>query len=422
MKRYVIVGNGIAGTTAAEEIRKNNAEGEITLITKESLPLYSRIRLPDFLCGKVSEKELIIKNQEWHDKNRINLVTNVEIEQIDFNDKKVFSKKIDDNVKNQDSLNSNKIDKTDNYNTFDFDSLLLAVGSNSFIPPVKGNDFAGVMALRNIFDAKNIVKKIEKKGGNSKNIVIIGGGLLGIEAAAAFVNTGLKVTVVEYFNRLLPRQLDYKGSILMEKLLENMGMSFSLDAVTDEIVGKVSEKAHKITSLIKGLKLKPQVTGVKLKSGEILEANYVLFSAGVRPDLSLVQNSDIKIDKGIVVNEKMETSVESVYAAGDAAEYTGVNFCIWQEAMEQGRVAGINMAGGSAQYKNITPSNMLKVAGIVVASAGNIDVDGKMESDIVSTESIYKKIVKDNNGNIVGCIMVGDTTDFNKIVKQIKGE
>ncbi len=199
-------------------------------------------------------------------------------------------------------------------------------------------------------------------------------------------------------------------------------MSFSLDAVTDEIVGKVSEKAHKITSLIKGLKLKPQVTGVKLKSGEILEANYVLFSAGVRPDLSLVQNSDIKIDKGIVVNEKMETSVESVYAAGDAAEYTGVNFCIWQEAMEQGRVAGTNMAGGSVQYKNITPSNMLKVAGIVVASAGNIDVDGKMESDIVSTESIYKKIVKDNNGNIAGCIMVGDTTDFNKIVKQIKGE
>ncbi len=422
MKRYVIVGNGIAGTTAAEEIRKNDAEGEITLITKESLPLYSRIRLPDFLCGKVSEKELIIKNQEWHDKNRINLVTNVEIERIDFNDKKVFSKKIDDNIKNQDSLNSNNIDKTDGYAIFNFDYLLLAVGSNSFIPPVSGNDFAGVMALRNIFDAKNIVKKIEKKGGNSKNIVIIGGGLLGIEAAAAFVNAGLRVTVVEYFNRLLPRQLDSDASILLKKLLENMGMSFSLDAVTDEIVGKVSEKAHKITSLIKGLKLKPQVTGVKLKSGEILEANYVLFSAGVRPDLSLVQNSDIKIDKGIVVNEKMETSVESVYAAGDAAEYTGVNFCIWQEAMEQGRVAGTNMAGGSVQYKNITPSNMLKVAGIVVASAGNIDVDGKMESDIVSTESIYKKIVKDNNGNIVGCIMVGDTTDFNKIVKQIKGE
>lgn len=422
MKRYVIVGNGIAGTTAAEEIRKNDAEGEITLITKESLPLYSRIRLPDFLCGKVSKKELIIKNQEWHDKNRINLVTNVEIERIDFNDKKVFSKKIDDNVKNQDSLNSNNIDKTDIYAIFHFDSLLLAVGSNPFIPPVRGNDFAGVMALRNIFDAKNIVKKIEKKGGNSKNIVIIGGGLLGIEAAAAFVNAGLKVTVVEYFNRLLPRQLDYNGSILLKKLLENMGMSFSLDAVTDEIVGKVSEKAHKITSLIKGLKLKPQVTGVKLKSGEILEANYVLFSAGVRPDLSLVQNSDIKIDKGIIVNEQMETSVQSIYAAGDAAEYTGVNFCIWQEAMEQGRVAGTNMAGGSVQYKNITPSNMLKVAGIVVASAGNIDVDGKMESDIVSTESIYKKIVKDNNGNIAGCIMVGDTTDFNKIVKQIKGE
>ncbi|MBF0202935.1 MAG: FAD-dependent oxidoreductase [Desulfamplus sp.] len=172
----------------------------------------------------------------------------------------------------------------------------------------------------------------------------------------------------------------------------------------------------------------------------------MLFSAGVRPDLSLVakktappdlslifgveaaklkpadsQNDapNIKTDKGIVVNEQMQTSVPSIYAAGDVAEFQGINFCIWQEAMEQGRVAGINMAGGNAVYKNIPPSNILKVAGISLASAGEIDVDGKMETEIISTESVYRKIVKDQNGKILGCIMIGDTTDFNKIVKQI---
>ncbi|MBF0413283.1 MAG: NAD(P)/FAD-dependent oxidoreductase [Desulfamplus sp.] len=403
MKKYLIIGNGIAGTTAAEEIRKNDAQGEITLIAKESLPLYSRIRLPDFLCGKISEKELIIKNQEWHDKKNITLMAGVEIERIDFQAKKVFT-------------NSNDM------KTLTFDSLLLSVGSRSFIPPVTGNDIAGVMALRDINDARVIIKKIETKTTISKEMVVIGGGLLGIEVGAALIHAGIKVTVIECFNRLLPRQLDYKGAQLLQRLLENMGFVFRLEEAAEEIIGEISQNAQKLASVIKGLKIKPQVKGVKLKSGSLINAEAVLFSAGVRPDLSLVLNSEIKTDKAVVVNERMETSTPSIYAAGDVAEYQGVNFCIWSEAMEQGRVAGINMSGGSAEYKNIPPSNILKVAGIAVASAGDIDVDGKMDSDIVSTGSVYKKIVKDNNGKIVGCIMVGDTTDFNKIFKQIKGE
>ncbi|MBF0302828.1 MAG: NAD(P)/FAD-dependent oxidoreductase [Desulfamplus sp.] len=403
MKKYLIIGNGIAGTTAAEEIRKNDAQGEITLIAKEHLPLYSRIRLPDFLCGKIGEKELIIKNQEWHDKKNITLMAGVEIERIDFQAKKVFT-------------NSNDM------KTLTFDSLLLSVGSRSFIPPVTGNDIAGVMALRDINDARVIIKKIETKTTISKEMVVIGGGLLGIEVAAALIHAGIKVTVIECFNRLLPRQLDYKGAQLLQRLLENMGFVFRLEEAAEEIIGEISQNAQKFASVIKGLKIKPQVKGVKLKSGSLINAEAVLFSAGVRPDLSLVLNSEIKTDKAVVVNERMETSTPSIYAAGDVAEYQGVNFCIWSEAMEQGRVAGINMSGGSAEYKNIPPSNILKVAGIAVASAGDIDVDGKMDSDIVSTESVYKKIVKDNNGKIVGCIMVGDTTDFNKIFKQIKGE
>ncbi|KJR41925.1 FAD-dependent pyridine nucleotide-disulfide oxidoreductase, nirB [Candidatus Magnetoovum chiemensis] len=235
-------------------------------------------------------------------------------------------------------------------------------------------------------------------------------------------------------------------------MLENMGFVFKLGETVEEIIGKESEQAGKLASLIKGLKLKPVVQGVKLKSGSIIKADAVLFSAGVRPDLSLAFNkqaspdlpqgedtlndsdtpndinnsnnidTNLLVDKGIVVNERMETSLPSVYAAGDTAEYQGVNFCIWTEAMAQGRAAGINMAGGEAVYKNIIPSHIVKVAGISVASAGYIDIDGKMESEIISNESVYKKIVKDNNGKTAGCIMVGDTADFNKILHQIKGE
>ncbi|MBF0112277.1 MAG: NAD(P)/FAD-dependent oxidoreductase [Desulfamplus sp.] len=420
MKQYLIIGNGIAGTTAAEEIRKHDQDGEILLVTNESLPLYSRIRLPDFLCGKIGEKELLIKNQDWHDKHKIRLLTETQIEKIDFNNKKA----------------------SQGSNYFEFDALLLAVGSRAFIPPVKGCDQGGVFSLRSINDATSIIKKLtlnknlknktaqpsesspnsETINKEKKEVVVIGGGLLGLEAAAAMLHSGIGVTVVEFCDRLLPRQLDYDGAKLLQVSLEKMGINFKLGEATEEILGKIHDGAQRLASVLKKVKFKPQVTGVKLKSGEILKADAVLFSAGVRPDLSLVVNSDIKVDKGVMVNAQMETSISSIYAAGDVAEYDGVNFCIWSEAMEQGRVAGINMAGGDAQYKNIPPSNMLKVAGIALASAGEIDVDGKMDCDIVSTESIYKKIVKDKNGKIVGCIMIGDTTDFNKIFKQIKGE
>ncbi|MBF0572827.1 MAG: NAD(P)/FAD-dependent oxidoreductase [Desulfamplus sp.] len=456
MKKYLIIGNGIAGTTAAEEIRKNDTDGEITLLTKESLPLYSRIRLPDFLCGKIGEKDLIIKNQEWHDKHNIQLIRGVEVDKIDFDNKKVFSKKSApiDKTKNSEKVDS---DTQDN-GIFEFDSLLFAVGSKSFIPSIKGNEFGGVFTLRTVDDAKSIIKRLQIDNAkdnikttpktnngkkividNPKEVVVIGGGLLGLEAAAAMIHAGIKVTVVEFCDRLLPRQLDYEGAKLLKEFLENIGVIFRLKEATEEIVGKISERAEKLASVIKGLKLKPQVKGVKLKSGDIIKADAVLFSAGVRPDLSLMPdqsttdldiqfnacamtNKSISVNKGVVVNERMETSIPSIYAAGDVAEYDGVNFCIWQEAQEQGRVAGSNMAGKEAAYKNVPPSNILKVAGISVASAGEIDVDGKMELELISTESIYKKIVKDKNGKIVGCIMVGDTSDFNKIVKQMRSE
>ena len=379
MTSHLIIGNGAAGTTAAEQIRKQDPDAGITMITKEPLPLYSRIRIPEFLSGKINEQTLIIKDLPWHKQRGINLVTETIVSHIDY---------------------KNKTAAAEDGTLFSYDTLLLATGSNSFIPPIKGSDKKGVFTLRTAADARALAAM----DAEAIEVVLIGGGLLGLEAASALVSRGKRVTVVEFFDRLLPRQLDHEGAGRLQSLLEAMGFAFKLGEVTQEISGK------------------DRVESVCLKSGETLKAHAVLFSAGVRSELSLVADSGIKTDRGIVVNEQMETSLSGVYAAGDVAQFDDINFCIWPEAVEQGRVAGINMAGGKATFKNTPPSNVLKVAGIALASAGEIDVEGKMNSDIVATDTTYQKIVKDAEGNIIGCIMLGDTASFNQILKQIKGE
>lgn len=379
MKQYLIIGNGAAGTMAAEAIRQTDRDGKIVLLTKEALPFYSRMRLPEYVAGRIPEKDLIIKKPDWYKERAIDLRMETTVARVDFKAKQAL---------------------TDTNEVFSYDRLLLAAGSASFIPPVEGRDKENVFSLRSVADAgilANLPPKLER-------VVVIGGGLLGLEAGAALLAQGRKVTVVEFFDRLLPRQLDVQGANLLQGLMESMGFEFRLGQVTEEITGEEA------------------VAGVRLKSGELLKADVVVFAAGVRSDLALVQGSAIETDKGIVVDERMETSLSGVFAAGDVAQYDGINFCIWPEAVEQGRVAGINMAGGEADYRTIAPSNRLKVAGIAVASAGEIDADNKFLSDTSIQGDVYKKIVTNDKGGTIGCIMIGDLSEFNTIVKTIKGE
>ncbi len=376
MKKYLIIGNGVAGTEAAAEIRKNDPDGLITMFTKEKIPFYSRIRLPDYVAGNAEQSDLVVKNDKWYDDLRINLKLETSIINIDHALKKA-----------RDSAG----------NLYDFDRLLLATGSSPFIPPVKGNSKENIFALRTVRDAENIINALAHGG----NIVIIGGGLLGIEAGHAFVKRGLLVTIVEFFDRLLPRQMDKEGASILRKLLESKGFNFRLDARTKEICGNDT------------------VTGVQLESGEIIKADMVLFSAGVRPDLKLAEDLGLKIDRAVVVDKHMKTTLDSVYAAGDVAQFEGANFSIWPEAMDQGRTAGCNMAGTAAVYEPVVPSNRLKVAGIALASAGDIDVDNKLESDIKKGENSYEKIVK-KDGKLAGCIMLGSTERFSDLVQQIR--
>jgi nitrite reductase (NADH) large subunit len=180
--------------------------------------------------------------------------------------------------------------------------------------------------------------------------------------------------------------------------MENMGISFRLGAKTQEITGN------------------DQITGVLLEGGETLNSKMVVISAGVRPNMELAEPLGLEHDKGIKVDEHLRTNQPDIYAAGDVAEFKGMPYGIWPAAMEQGKIAGANMAGGNITYSGTTMANTLKVVGVDLASAGNIDAENELESRVVAAENIYQKVVFENN-QIVGCIMLGDTKAFNKVTK-----
>lgn len=375
MNRYLIVGNGVAGTTAAETIRKQDKEGKITIVTEESVPFYWRIQLNEYISGDLTEEKLYARKREWYDEQRIDLKLNTRVQGGDLKEKTLMTQR------NQ---------------KLPFDRLLIAAGSHSFVPPIKGSERKGVFTLRSFKDARDIMDWAK----TITQVTMIGGGLLGLEAGNALRKLGKKVMVVEFFPRLLPRQLDVPGAKRLQAIMEGMGFSFRLGAKTQEIAGDGAVK------------------GVLVEGGETLPAEMVIISAGVRPNLDLAKALGLYHDKGIKVDESMQTSQPQVFAAGDVAEFNGIPYGIWTAAMEQGKVAGSNMAGGETRYKGTVMANTLKVVGIDLASAGEIDLDNKFESETLTDEKTYKKAVIQDD-RLIGCIMLGDTKGFTKITKMM---
>lgn len=373
MTNYVILGNGVAGTTAAENIRKLDKEGKITILTDEDFPFYYRIRLNEYISGDIQDEALKAKKEAWYQDQDIAL-------------------RLNSGVIAGDPIK--KVVKTEANQELPYDMLLLATGSHSFIPPINGSEKKGVFALRSIKDAREILTWAKK----AEDVVLIGGGLLGLEAGNALRKLGLKVIVVEFFPRLLPRQLDVDGAQRLQTIMEDMGFSFRLGAKTQAIEGD------------------NQVDSVILEGGERLSSQMVIISAGVRPNMEMAESLGLETDKGIKVNEHLQTSQPGIYAAGDVAEFRGMPYGIWPAAMEQGKIAGTNMAGGKVTYNGTTMANTLKVAGVDLASAGDIDADQKFESKVVKGDKTYRKIVLDNN-RIIGCIMLGHTKGFNQVTK-----
>ncbi len=378
--KYLIVGNGVAGTTAAAAIRKTDSTGEIWMITEEAHPFYSRIRLMEYISGEVDLPKLQIKNQAWYEENKIQLALNSRVADIDPAAREIV---------------------TPDGRKFSYDKLLLATGAVSFLPPIKGSEKQGVFTLRNIQDAEAIKKYAR---GKSKAL-LIGGGLLGLEVGNSLRKAGLTVSVAEFFPRLLPRQTDPACAGLLKGRLEQMGFVFYLGVVSKEILGEETAQ------------------GLLLEDGRRIPADLVIVSAGVRPNMALAQKLGIKVGKGIPVTDRMETEIPGIFAAGDAIEHRGVVYGIWSAAEQQGEVAGTVMAGGSLTYNGTTFSNQLKVVGIDLLAAGDIDPDGKLESFVEQDDQAgtYRKLVVKEN-RLAGVLLFGKLEGRVKLLKAVDGQ
>jgi nitrite reductase (NADH) large subunit len=270
-------------------------------------------------------------------------------------------------------------------NVFPYDALLIASGAESNIPPLLGTDKKNIFALRTIDDALRLKKAAEK----TNHAILIGGGLLGLEAAKGLIELGLRVEVVEFFDRLLPRQMDKDGAKNLQAQLEKQGFIFHLGAKVKEISGG------------------NDADGILLENGEHIPSSLILFSAGIKPNVVLAKSIGLAINKAIVVDEHMRTNFPDIFAAGDAAECNGMPGGIWPTAMSQGKCAGSNMTGSGSMYQSVPPSTKLKVAGINLVSTGNIDADNKLKSAVYKNNENYRKIVLEN-GVIKGFIFLGN--------------
>jgi len=361
--RYLIIGNGIAGVEAAINIRKIDKKGNITIITKSENLSYFRPRLIDYLANKVTFKEIIAKQEDFYKEKRIKNLFNTKITDIRLEAKNI--------------IDSSGV-------TFKYDKLLLATGAKPFLPPIDGIDKKGVFAFRQKEDADNIKLFCKDK----KDVAIVGGGLLGLEVANSLTILGKKVTIIEYFNQLLPRQLDEQGAEVLKTILERKGLSFKLGNITEKIDGK--DKVEKVI----------------LKSGEIIKTGAVIISAGVRPRLELARNINVEINRGVKVNDYMETSIKDIYAAGDIAEHRETNYGLWIPSKEQGEIAGKNMAGEKIKYKGSSIETRLKVTGITLFSAGEFNAkDGEIKT--LQKDNVFKKIIIKNK-KLYGAIILGD--------------
>ncbi|MBS3920118.1 MAG: NAD(P)/FAD-dependent oxidoreductase [Deltaproteobacteria bacterium] len=380
MKRYLIIGNGVAGARAAVRIRERDPKGEIHIFTGEAYPFYYRVRFPEMIAGEVTIKEITIHTKEFYQGKNISLHLEEAIVEVRPEKREAISRQ---------------------EKTYSYDLLLMATGGNAFVPPIQGNEKKGVFTLRTMRDA------IEMKAYSEKisQAILIGGGLVGLETGGALLRRAIKVAVIEQNPRILPRQMDTEGAQILQAKMETMGFSFFLNGQSEEILGGES------------------VEGVRLKDGRIVEGQMAIISAGVRPNIELAKKAGLEMKNGILVNDRLETKTKDIFAAGDVAEHRGRVYGLWPAAQKQGETAGVNMTGGNESYEGTVVSNTLKVVGIDLTSTGEIDAEGRFECVVRSDRekcSYCKVTFKEDK--IVGCILLGETRGRAELLNAIEKE
>jgi nitrite reductase (NADH) large subunit len=372
--KLVMVGNGMAGVRTLEELLKIAPDlYDITVFGAEPHPNYNRILLSPVLAGEQTIDEIILNPTSWYQENGIQLHLGKKVVAVD---------------------RTRRVVRAEDGTEAPYDRLLLATGSNPFILPVPGKDLKGVIAYRDIADTNTMIEA----AASYRHAVVIGGGLLGLEAANGLMRRGMQVTVVHLMPWLMERQLDEVAGKLLQQSLEQRGIRFEIGAHTQELVGDKDGR----------------VLAVRLKDGRELPADLVVMAAGIRPNTELAEKIGLHCNRGIVVNDTLQTTTDPrVYAVGECAAHRGIAYGLVAPLFEQGKVCANHLAQyGIGRYTGSQTSTKLKVTGIDLFSAGNFMGGGDCEEIVMSDPigGVYKKLViKDDK--LIGACLYGDTVD-----------
>jgi nitrite reductase (NADH) large subunit len=382
MKNLVVVGNGMAGVACVEQILKHRPDFDITIIGDETHVNYNRILLSMVLAGEKSAEDIVINDIDWYRSNGIRARLGVRVQHIDC---------------------ANRVAIDDNGGVTPFDKLILATGSSAFIPPIPGVDKKNVHVFRTLDDARDLIAKARE----GCKAVVIGGGLLGLEAARGLQLRGCEVSVVHLMDTLMERQLDATGGACLRRKIESLGIRVLLPKQTQAVLGN------------------GRVVGLRFASGEEIEADLVVIAAGIKPNAELGKKAGLEVRRGIVVNDYMETSDPDIFAVGECTEHRGQTFGLVAPLMEQGKVLAAAITGQHGPvFAGATPAAKLKIMGVEIFSAGSID-ESEAGVELVRYEDpslgIYKKLLlKDNR--LRGVILVGDTSDERRYTQWLREE
>ncbi len=379
-QKLVMIGNGMAGVNTIEQLIKLNPNKyEITIFGAEPYPNYNRILLSSVLAGDVGMKDITINDWDWYENNQIRLLTGQRVIEIDTKKQTVKS-------------NLGAI--------VHYDEMIIATGSSPFMLPVPGAEREGVIAFRDIKDCETMIQTSKKY----KNAVVIGGGLLGLEAARGLLNLNMNVKVVHLHDYLMERQLDEVAGKMLRSELEAQGMEFLMKKQTEQIIGK------------------SRVSAIRFTDGHTVETDLVVMAVGIKPNVELAKEAGIAVNRGIVVDDDMRTNVPNISAVGECAEHRGIAYGLVAPLWEQGAVLSKRLAGiETAPYEGSILSTKLKISGVDVFSVGDFNEKPGTKTIRVHDEwrGIYKKFMLREN-QIVGAVLYGDTSDSSKILQLVK--
>jgi nitrite reductase [NAD(P)H] large subunit len=382
MNKLVVVGNGMAGVGCVEQILKHASKFAITIFGEETHVNYNRILLSSVLAGEKAADDIALNSLEWYKQNQIELCLGVRITDINADQKTITG---------------------DDGSVTPFDKLLLATGSNPLIPPIEGVKKEGVFVFRNLDDTRALLDRTRK----GLKAVVIGGGLLGLEAARGLQVQGCEVTVVHLMDRLMERQLDLIGGGYLKSKMECLGMKVLLEKNTTAILGN------------------GKVEGIVFKDGSSIEAEIVVIAAGIRPNVELGRKAGLQVNRAIVVNDFMETSHPDIFAVGECVEHKGICYGLVAPLLEQGKVLAATISGNKGpRYEGSVSAAKLKIMGVDVFSAGDFS-ESAPGTDAVRYEDaalgVYKKLTL-RDGKLAGAILVGDTADSHRYMDWLRSQ